>query len=758
MNARHIHAVLVVFATLCSLARDARPAADPRVHVGLDEAGHPALAWKGETNQQFLLEARDGASDSVWQVISTNEFSLSAASNIYRATGLPENAAQQFFRLRVETLCDAPLCFAGRTNLLAMLGRPIQQNVLKLFSAAADPVSNRVYVSGIMTRHMGILDGSTEEWIGSLDTGDYGWKYLYLDPVARFLYIANASDSTLQRIHLDTGASLGPVAADAVLFKAAVDTRRARLLLGSDVSPYFRAVDGATLLPIFGTDALGSSVGSPIYDEDRDVVYLFDVAATGASREIHVVSPTNGARLGTIPYTMPPNQRERSQQFDKLSNRFFIATTRTLRVLDGSGVTRISISFASNRQCQDLIYDAAHDRIAALTLEATSGAVEAVAGHLEVYHPSTGALERDIQFGRKPHRMTLNTANQNIYVPNGDASVVWSLPTGSYTHASPIRLGESLEQIVTARGGGLLYMNSRLGGSYLAQFDTDSAVCETFTNGVWPIPIRADPNGARLVVANAWDSTLDLYNLNPTRALTATIPIGLPPGSTDRLPDLAVDFSNDLAYAAYPEFGKIAVVNLATTSAVALLTVTNFPAKAEGGGPGELQVAVNPATQRLYLFLANQRRLRILDASANYAQLADVDLSSLAWNAVMTGANHDLMFLDHDRGRLFVGPYECDPTTGLPTGRALADGHRIFAFDPAENAYWASGVHLADGLQQDFVAVLDRDSLALRHLADLGEAHKMLREYTLDSALRRLYIARPHLAEFDTYAVGVIPP
>lgn len=88
-------------------------------------------------------------------------------------------------------------------SLLELLNRPLEHNVLKLFRAAADPVRNRVFVAGIMTPPIGILDAATEQWIGTVnsgfDTGN-GLKYLAYNATTDWLYVRNATSNVLNAI------------------------------------------------------------------------------------------------------------------------------------------------------------------------------------------------------------------------------------------------------------------------------------------------------------------------------------------------------------------------------------------------------------------------------------------------------------------------------------------------------------------------------------------------------------------------------
>ena len=130
--------------------------------------------------------------------------------------------------------CNQALCEFARLSLLELQDRPIENNVLKLFSAAADPQRNLVYVAGIMTSDIAILDGSSEQWIGTVDsgmTGSNALKYLHIDPVANFLYVIDATNNQLRRIDLNTGEVAGPVVINPGMGQAAVDTSRSRIYL-----------------------------------------------------------------------------------------------------------------------------------------------------------------------------------------------------------------------------------------------------------------------------------------------------------------------------------------------------------------------------------------------------------------------------------------------------------------------------------------------------------------------------------------------
>ena len=98
-----------------------------------------------------------------------------------------------------------------------------------------------------------------------------------------------------------------------------------------------------------------------------------------------------------------------------------------------------------------------------------------------------------------------------------------------------------------------------------------------------------------------------------------------------------------------------------------------------------------------------------------------MNLASLDWDKIRQSVNSEGLFIDAEKSRLFVGPYEFDLTSGQPTGRSLAQGQRIFASDPQTNSYWVSGVETGrEG--RNYVASIDRDTLAVNFIEFFDKA------------------------------------
>ena len=635
------------------------------------------------------------------------------------------------------------------------LGRPLAHNVLKLFRAAVDPIRHRVYVSGIMTPHIGIWDGAAGAWVGTLDTGlanTKALKYLALDPVANRLYVRDATHQQLLAIDVANDTVLASVAIPQQLGTFQPDPARGLLYLVTGEAPSFRALDGATLETVYTDETMGRGIIQSALNEAEDALYLLDGATRGEGRifRFDLAQRTNEE---VFAFSLPPNQRVGALKWDARGRRFIVGGAGTVFVLDERGKILTSIPIPRELEYRAMEFDPVGEQIAVLFQKRSPHTPEAplngVGGRVIFFSPEDGRELGALDFGRNLRSLVVDPSSGDLYLPNGDASTLWHIPPDR-SEAIPLRLGDSLEQVELLLGGDLIAMNSRLGGSYLMIYDVENGTLETFTAGTWPIPIHPNANGDRLLVLNAWDSTLSVFRFTPQRELLGTVALGLPPGSTDRLPDLAVESGRGLAYAAYPEFGQIAVVDWERMQPLALIPVEGFPVGAEeGGGPWQLQVEVNEQAGVLFAFWLWERRLDLFETSS-YQPLGSVTLPPKRRGGT---SDFDLLFVDAERNRLFVGPLELDGTSGQPTGRQLPRSGSIFAIAPQSGAYWVGSVERQAGGAVNMVSVVDRESLALRAAYVIGPATTIVPKYALDLQRRRLYIGDMTSAQLSIYAL-----
>ena len=670
-----------------------------------------------------------------------------AASNQASLTG-----ETTFLPVVTAVACSAPLCYQSSLDLLALQERPLSENVLKLFSAASDPARNRVYVSGILTPYIAVLDGETETWIDVFDSGlqPHSLKYLALDPAANLLYIFDATSQEVVSIDLDSYTQLARMRAESAFGQLlAADTTHGRLYLLQNNTLY--GYDGRTLAQVAAAPLPGSQGGPMVYDAAADRLYILAAGQQGADHVIYVFDAAAGQFTDSIAYDAPPQSAFRWMAYDPARAQFALASDTAAALFDGSGREIISFPLADGLDKDDMVYLPDAGRLVFVGAEPPAGGqVVSNQSSLAVYDVSDGRRQGSVSVGRKTHRMTYNPANGRIYLPNGDASTVWSVDAAAFDQAVPLRLGDSVEDVVVSGDGRYLTVNSRLGGSYLAAFDLETGQMNTFANGVWPIPLGANDAGDRLFVLNAWDSALDVYDYTGAPSLIGSIPLGLPPGSTDRLPDLTIDSENQLAYAAYPEFGQIAVVDWAGMTPVTLVDVPGARPGDEGGGPGNLQTAVNPAANRLFVFNQDSLELLTYDTASGCTLL---DRQSVARQWPLTTKSADLLFMDQAANRFFAGPLEFDGVTGAATGRSLAQGDFVFALDEENGRYLTAQLAGSDELTP-VLAALDRETLAAQWTQTLAETAVLPPAFAWNPARQEIYAGYMTAARVDVYKVN----
>lgn len=645
--------------------------------------------------------------------------------------------------------CLDPMCLTASLSLLDLQDRPLDENVVKLFSVAVNEERNLVYVAGIMTPNVAILDGATEEWIGIVKTGitERGIKYIYFDSSAQYLYVFETTSATLRRINVATGELATPAKLNGGFGSLAfVDEVYTRFYLATKNG--LTAFDGNTLQELYVVQGLGENAGSMVYDETTDSIYLL-ASQDKSARSIIVIDAASGQVTNEIQYITQANGRARWFHFDSTERNFIIGLDRAVITLDMNGNELNAFPLQNNGVLEDVLYDPATNQTFALSVaQPANGQVAGIGGHVDVYDKS-GNLTHSFDFGRKPHNLHLNSANGHIYIANGDASTLWSIDTAAPTQAVPLHLGDSIEQIIVSGDGSTLYLSSRLGGSYIARYSLVDGSAASFSAGTWPIPLRKDSAGDFLFSLNAWDSTLSVYSMTPSETLLGTIPLGIPAGSTDRLPDLAIDSTHKLAFAAYPEFGMVAVVNWETMQPVTTINIPNAETGDTGGGPGQLQVIVNESARRLFVYEPKARTVYVYDTANNFSLLNSVDVKAQSKSIGQSDA--DQFFFDADSNRLFLGSVELDSTTGQPNGNTLPAESKIFGMDSASNLYWA----LDDA--NNAILAIDKTTLTIRHSQPMSEPSSNLATAAYDPVNKQVFIGYLITANLYGFSVGQIP-
>lgn len=638
---------------------------------------------------------------------------------------------------------DITIAASAKIPMLRVLGRTLSHNVLKLFSVLGDAVNNRIYVAGIMTRHIGVYDGTTHAVLGTVDTGitENSYKYMALDTTANRLYVHDGLNHTLLAVNLSTGQVTGPVAVPTLTFQILADSDRGVLYMLAPESPNFRILDGATLQTIATSTAMGTTVTSMLHDHASDSVWVLDpVVGTSRILQYNLASRTV---TNTISISLLGSQRAIAMAGRTASGAFWVH-------VPGRGILRVSTAGRIEQTLtlpalnfENMVYDPDADLLSVLFQEGVAeGEVAAVGARLWRYDGRTWA--ESSAFGAKPHLLSLNRATGRIYAASGDESVVYHTTRESGVMTS-FRVGDSVEHVQPTPGGPL-YITSRLGGSYLTAYTPETGAAETFTAGMWPTALAFDPAGRYLIALNAWDSTISIFE-HPTRRLLQTTSLGIARGTTDRLPDIAVDFTRGRAYAAYPEFGVVAVTDWVANRAGAPLTVSGFTAGDTGGGPNHIQVAVSESHARLFIYAPSLRRLETYDISGSTP--SRIGQATTPLETGDEGHAWKTLFVDAARDRLFVGQNVYDARTGRSVGIQASVGDRLLASDDARSVYWACS---ADGGVLS-VHTLDRATLTAVDSQVLGSSDRVGVDVVMDLSRNLIYVTNLPSAELDAFQI-----
>ncbi|NOZ95007.1 MAG: hypothetical protein GXP47_09765 [Acidobacteria bacterium] len=637
----------------------------------------------------------------------------------------------------------------ARIDLPAELGRPLPENTLKLFRAAVDSVSRRLFVAGILTPHLAVLDLDTGRWVGSIDSElARGYKYLDTDEMSHLLFIRDGSNGSLSRVNPEPGTVDARIQVPARSGALLCDGERGLVYLLTPEPPSFRAYREETLELAWSSAEMGTGINSLVPDPETGELLVLDGGQRGPRGRIYRFDPGSRSITGTLTFELPPGARAGRVFLDSVGRRIVVTVgSREIRTLAMDGSAIASYRVPAELDLQSVALDADRSRLLLVAVEHPKGeAVAGVGGHLLVVDLETMDLVREMTFGRKLRSIAVDAATGTAYLPNGDASTVWKVDPGE-GRVVALRLGDSAEQVLPVDGGRRLILNSRLGGSYLMAWAVQSRRLETLEAGTWPIPMRYLDDGDLLVVLNAWDGTLSIFHSRELDEAPATLPLDLPAGTTDRLPDLAVDAGRRLAFAAYPEHAAIAMADLEVFSPAGVLEVPGAVAGDTGGGPGQLLLGVDSRADRL--LAVEPARGRVIVFSIDERRVVDAARFSPAKTGPVAA---DMVWVDEQRHTCWVGRVELSTADGSPTGRTLPRGDRIFAADGARDVYWVAGTESRAGESVDILIALETGSLRETGAWTLGPADAVHSSFAFVPP-DRIYRARMTVVDLTAWAI-----
>lgn len=178
-----------------------------------------------------------------------------------------------------------------------------------------------------------------------------------------------------------------------------------------------------------------------------------------------------------------------------------------------------------------------------------------------------------------------------------------------------IDVGTTIEDLTISPLDGTLFIRNRLGGSEIYNLDLATSTLHTISNGdrvsakgigLWPTSLLSYQSS--LYVLSHFEGKIDVINI-ATKQWDYSIPLNLPTNPrTEGLSRMVVDKRQGRLFAALPELGLIAVVDVASRRQLESITIPNM-ADAHCKGPNCILLAVSEARQMLYVYLPSRKKL-----------------------------------------------------------------------------------------------------------------------------------------------------
>jgi len=624
-------------------------------------------------------------------------------------------------------------------------------NHLKIFDAAVDETRGRLYVQGILTSGIAVIDTASNALIGRLESGigvdNFHRTYLAVSSTTGDVYVADYSNETLRRIDPDSGAITGPVALDGRPEHMLVDGAANRVYLSLKTSHTVAVFDASSLAPIGQVDVARAWPLGMALDAPSGRLYVVDSRPPADSGVSHLLV-VDTARLREEPPIVVANPTGRPLEFvdlDPAGGWFYITTPEDLFKLDSGGTAEWITSLPDDAKAPR--YWDATGKVYVISRNGLSSTRSTLA----VVDGATGTLERTVDLGTGgAQRMGFDSATGTIYTPGMQSTNVVAVDARTATVVTSIDIGNSVEGIAVAPDDGTLYLANRLGGSTLVAYRPDDGAWTEISTGGWPTGVDVDPALDRLFVLSHYDGAVTAYDLAADSLhpqLVGSVSLGFT-DSTDALSAQALDATHHRVVTTHPEHGKVVIIDGNTLQVIQTIdripSFTADPAKISGAG--HLEPAVDEGLDKLYVLVRDARKVDVFDGDNGYAFVHTIDLSAFPWDPTL---NDRLVRVDSERHRLYVGLSIIDTLTDtrigqLPEGAGLD----VVGVDATANRLYSLGV---DGTTTALWE-LDRDTLSVvgeRSLRPLDYVPPLV---VCDAARGRVAVGFMQPAEVDILA------
>ena len=644
----------------------------------------------------------------------------------------------------------------------AVLGRSDLDNTLKGMSVVVDSAGDRVYVTGIMTDDVAVIDLSSGELVRTFQLPDHGQatKKLAFDDVRRELWavtnkqeptiwIADPDDGSLV-ISRNIGGDLREGARSYPIKDMAMDPVAGRLyLVVSDVGGSRVAVYDRTLTEV---DSLleGRQVVSIEWDSATDsLLALSAPVAAEAESEIFVLARGEESGMTRLSPEFGSTERPPAELAVDETGALYVAGSRTIWKIDAATG---EADWSAVLPYTVTAIDVSGSEVGVLHKYSDPDSSTVFVSQFTNLDRDSGELIATREARYEASRMDVHPDSGQFVVGNGgDASVsVFESGTADGVH---VKVGTAAEDVLITPDGNRLLALNRLGGSQLIEFDIRSGESRVVETVAWPVRMAAFEEDNVLFIFSHFEPVIEVRDLE-TLELLETISLaehGVVASYSDTLSDMSFASDGSLLVALQAEQGLVVVVDSASRE---VLAVTDLGGSLPGDGPGRLNAAVdisNPDDRRVFVYLEDDSRLYRLQESHGFAASVEDSVEVAIDRDVQGTYAFRAVFHSSESDTVYAWNVAIDAET-LETGGTIEGVERVVG----ESAGVLIGQHkVASGVNSiESLVVVDAGTGSVLHEQELAETEAMDAKVDWDLGSGRLAFSMPaasevHLVEWE---------
>ncbi len=644
----------------------------------------------------------------------------------------------------------------------AILGDSGFDNTLKGMSVVADDAGGVVYVTGIMTDAVSIVDLET----GTLERTFYltdhaqATKKLAFDPLHRQLWaVANKRDAYLWLADPDTGnvlasrdisEDLSDQANNYPIKDVALDPQQQQLyVLISDVHGARVAVYD-TSLQVVDELLVGRDLVDLEWDVERNRLVGLSAPAPGSGEPTQLFLLPQGSEAEMTWFTpdisLPAGTLPPAELAVHEAGDLFLAGQDNLWRVDdaeGSVMWHASLPFRATNLA------VSGNQVGVLHQYGAPGSSDVFVSRLSTYKAEDGELLA-VRSGRfEASRMDATTGG--VVVGNGGDASLSIFPTDS-SDRTDVQVGSAAEDVLVTPDGSRMLVLNRLGGSQLIEYQLATGSSRVLDTVPWPVRMVQRPADDRLFIFSHFAPTVEVRDLQTLEVLgqISLASYGVGSSYSDTLSDMAADPDGDLLVALQCEQGKIAIIDGAAES---VLAVVDLGGPRPNDGPGRMNAAIDlsdPGNRRVFVFLADDNQLYRLEEVNGFVPRLEDAVEVTVDRQVQQTYGFRSVYYSPQLDKVFVWNVAVDPDT-LTVEEAVAGVERLVG--EADGVLFAQHQAPTGVNRTESLVTVDAASFEMVHQQVLAETMAMDAKVHLDLSRDQVAFTRPAYSE--AHLVGI---